>query len=128
MQSIYGILGTETVSKAKMEEKTMPKRSVKTIGLLVDNEFGVLTRITALVRRDGFNIKSLAVTETKNPGVSRLLIAVECVDSAFPKVLSRLGKLGCVKSAAWIEESFDLSARLDALFSGLEALEEKTYE
>ncbi|NLG52426.1 MAG: ACT domain-containing protein [Clostridiales bacterium] len=103
----------------------MSIRGIRNISMLVDNEFGVLTRITALVRRDGLNIKSLAVTETKDKAVSRLLIAVECTDNSFIKVLARLKKLGCIKSAEGVSESFDLSGGLNALFSELENSEEQ---
>jgi len=103
----------------------MPQRSVKTIDLLVDNEFGVLTRITALLRREGFNIISLAVNTTGNPEVSRLLIAVECIDSAFGRAMARLVKLGCVRKAARADDDFDLSAGLDRLFSDLKLSEEE---
>jgi acetolactate synthase-1/3 small subunit len=78
----------------------MSKRGVQTLILLVDNEFGVLTRVTALVRREGWNIKSLVVAETMNPAVSRLTISVECIDSTLPQVLDRLGRLACVRSIA----------------------------
>lgn len=78
----------------------MSKRGVQTLILLVDNEFGVLTRVTALVRREGWNIKSLAVAETMSEAVSRLTISVEYVDSTLPHVLERLERLACVRSIA----------------------------
>ena len=107
----------------------MPTRSIKTISILVDNEFWVLTRITALFRREGFNIKSLAVTVTEDEAVSRLLIEVECIESSFSKVMSRLIKLGCIKHATLVSESFDLSRGLNNLFSELNSLEGfKEYE
>ena len=78
----------------------MSKRTVQTLILLVDNEFGVLTRVTALVRREGWNIKSLAVAETINPAFSRLTISVECLDSTLPDVLQRIRRLACVRELA----------------------------
>jgi acetolactate synthase I/III small subunit len=75
----------------------MAARTTQTLTLMVDNEFGVLTRITALVRREGWNIKSLAVAETLNPAVSRLTLCVECLDNSLPNVLQRLGRLNCVR-------------------------------
>lgn len=95
------------------------KRSIVTFYLLVDNEFGVLTRITAMLRREGFNIKSLAVEVTDNPEISQMLITVECIDSAVSKVLSRLNKLGCVKKAEGTTGGFDLSMYLKGIFSDL---------
>lgn len=76
----------------------MSKRTVQTLILLVDNEFGVLTRITGNIRREGWNIRSLVVAETLDAAVSRLTISVECIDSSLPQVLDRLGKLNCVRS------------------------------
>ncbi|NLG36549.1 MAG: ACT domain-containing protein [Clostridiales bacterium] len=98
----------------------MPAKSVKTISLIVDNEFGVLTRITALVRREGFNIISLAVTVTDNPELSRAFIAVECIQSAFPKVLERLRKLACVRTAEPVSSQLDLTAALGRVFAEMD--------
>jgi acetolactate synthase-1/3 small subunit len=91
--------------------------------LLVDNEFGVLTRITARVRREGFNIKSLAVEVTENPEMSLMLIAVECLESALPKVLGRLNKLECVRKAEQVGSRFDLGMHLKEVFNNLDETE-----
>lgn len=90
----------------------MSHRSVHSLILMVDNEFGVLTRITALVRREGWNIKSLAVAETLNPTVSRLTISVECVESTLPHVLERLGRLACVRSIEAFSDASHISREL----------------
>lgn len=90
-----------------------------TIKLLVDNEFGVLTRITALVRREGFNVKSLAVEVTANPEESLMLIAFECYEAALPKLLVRLNKLDSVKFAEKVDDRFDLGKELQDVFSHL---------
>jgi acetolactate synthase-1/3 small subunit len=90
----------------------MSRRAVQTLILLVDNEFGVLTRVTALVRREGWNIKSLAVAETMDPAVSRLTISVECIDSTLPHVLERLGRLACVKGITAYAEATHFSREL----------------
>jgi len=87
-------------------------RTVQTLILLVDNEFGVLTRVTALVRREGWNIKSLAVAETMDPAVSRLTISVECIDSTLPHVLERLGRLACVRGISAYAEATHFSREL----------------
>lgn len=70
----------------------------QTLTLMVDNEFGVLTRVTAMVRREGWNIKSLSVAETANPAVSRLTLCVECVPGTLEHVTARLGRLASVRS------------------------------
>ena len=48
-----------------------------TISVLVENHAGVLSRITGLFSRRGFNIDSLAVGETEDKTVSRMTIVVE---------------------------------------------------
>lgn len=47
-----------------------------TVGVLVSNEPGVLSRVSGLFSRRGFNIESLAVGPTQDPEVSRITIAV----------------------------------------------------
>ena len=48
-----------------------------TISVLVENHAGVLSRITGLFSRRGFNIDSLAVGVTEDKTVSRMTIVVE---------------------------------------------------
>ncbi|HZW35442.1 MAG TPA: acetolactate synthase small subunit, partial [Candidatus Deferrimicrobiaceae bacterium] len=45
-----------------------------TISVQVENEFGVLSRISGLFSGRGFNIESLSVAETLDPSVSRMTI------------------------------------------------------
>jgi acetolactate synthase-1/3 small subunit len=45
-----------------------------TISVLVENEFGVLSRVAGLFSGRGFNIESLSVAETLDPTVSRMTI------------------------------------------------------
>ncbi|MGQ9926224.1 MAG: acetolactate synthase small subunit [Chloroflexaceae bacterium] len=51
-----------------------------TIVLLVQDRPGVLSRVAGLVRRRGYNIQSLAVGHSEQPGVSRMTIVVESED------------------------------------------------
>jgi len=44
------------------------------LSMLVNNESGVLTRISGLFARRGFNIDSLSVGETQDPRISRMTI------------------------------------------------------
>ena len=45
-----------------------------TLSILVENQAGVLSKISGLFSRRGFNIDSLAVGVTNNPAVSRITI------------------------------------------------------
>lgn len=73
-------------------------RNLQIFSLLVDNEFGVLTRITALIRREGLNIKGLTVAETLTPSVSHLTVTVEMQGVKLETVVKRLGRLDCIRS------------------------------
>ena len=46
------------------------------VSLLVDNQAGVLTRISSLFTRRGFNIDSLTVSATNDPAISRITVTV----------------------------------------------------
>ena len=60
-----------------------------TISVLVENKFGVLARIAGLFSARGYNIASLAVSETLDPGISYMTIVVEAKDI---KVLEQINK------------------------------------
>lgn len=60
-----------------------------TISVLVENKFGVLARISGLFSARGYNIASLAVSETLDPTVSYMTIVVEAKDE---KILEQIKK------------------------------------
>ena len=49
----------------------------QTVSILVENHAGVLSRVSGLFSRRGFNIESLAVGITDDPTVSRITIVVD---------------------------------------------------
>jgi acetolactate synthase-1/3 small subunit len=61
----------------------------RTISVLVENKFGVLARIAGLFSARGYNIASLAVSETLDPAVSYMTIVVEAEDE---KILEQIKK------------------------------------
>lgn len=63
------------------------------ISILVENHPGVLSRISGLFSRRGFNIDSLAVGVTDDPAVSRITILVEGNDATVEQVEKQLNKL-----------------------------------
>lgn len=63
------------------------------LSALVANEPGVLSRITGLISRRGFNIESLAVGPTENPTVSRVTAIVHADDVAYEQITKQLHKL-----------------------------------
>ena len=65
----------------------------QTISVLVENQAGVLNRITGLVSRRAFNIDSLAVGVTDDPAISRITIIVDSGNSVVEQVEKQLNKL-----------------------------------
>lgn len=64
-----------------------------TISVLVENHFGVLSRVSGLFSARGFNIDSLAVGETEDPTVSRMTIVVEGDERTLEQVKKQLNRL-----------------------------------
>ena len=65
----------------------------QTISVLVENQAGVLNRITGLFSRRAFNIDSLAVGVTDDPTISRITIIVDSGHSVVEQVEKQLNKL-----------------------------------
>ena len=64
-----------------------------TIAILVDNKFGVLSRVAGLFSARGYNIESLSVGETLDPTVSRMTIVVHGDAFVIEQVMKQLHKL-----------------------------------
>jgi len=64
-----------------------------TISILVENRFGVLSRVAGLFSGRGFNIDSLSVAETLDPQVSRMTVVVRGDDTVLEQVNKQLNKL-----------------------------------
>jgi acetolactate synthase-1/3 small subunit len=66
------------------------------LSVLVENQAGVLNKITGLFSRRAFNIESLAVGVTDDESVSRITMIVDGGNSAIDQVEKQLNKLVCV--------------------------------
>ena len=64
-----------------------------TISVLVENKFGVLTRIAGMFSGRGFNIDTLNVAPTLDPTTSRMTIVVRGDDTVLEQVTKQLNKL-----------------------------------
>ena len=64
-----------------------------TISVLVENKFGVLTRVAGLFSGRGFNIDSLNVAPTHDPSVSRMTIVTRGDDATLEQIVKQLNKL-----------------------------------
>ena len=77
----------------------------QTISVLVENQAGVLNRITSLFSRRAFNIDSLAVGVTDDPSISRITIIVDNGNSVVEQVEKQLNKLVDVIKVRTLDES-----------------------
>ena len=71
-----------------------------TVAILVNNQFGVLNRITSMFRRRQFNISSLTVSETESEEFSRITVQSEGDGVKKEQLINQLYKLPDVISVA----------------------------
>ena len=64
-----------------------------TLSVLVENKFGVLTRISGLFSGRGFNIDTLNVGPTQDPTMSRMTVVVKGDDTTLEQITKQLNKL-----------------------------------
>jgi acetolactate synthase-1/3 small subunit len=74
-----------------VQNGTEPKKH--TIAVLVENRFGVLSRVAGLFSARGYNIESLSVGETLDPTVSRMTLVVRGDEFVIEQVIKQLHKL-----------------------------------
>jgi acetolactate synthase-1/3 small subunit len=64
-----------------------------TISVWVDNQPGVLSRVTGLFSGRGFNIESLCVAETMDPATSRITLVTSGDEQIIEQIIKQLRKL-----------------------------------
>lgn len=84
-----------------MEENKTKKY---TIGALVSNKSGVLTRITGLFARRGYNIESLTACATEDPNLSRMTIILKGDEYTLYQMIRQMDKLEDVKKIGCANE------------------------
>lgn len=82
------------------------KEQVKryTIGALVSNKSGVLTRITGLFARRGYNIESLTACTTEDPEISRITVILVGDEYTLYQMIRQMDKLEDVKKIGCANE------------------------
>lgn len=99
-----------------------------TISVLVENEFGVLPRVSGLFSGRGFNIESLSVAPTLDETISRMTIVTSGDDRILEQITKQLNKLVDVikvidftdqafveREMAMVKISADMQARAEIL-------------
>ena len=74
------------------------------LSLLVDNTSGVLSRVSGMFSRRGYNIDSLTVGVTENPQYSRMTVAVSGDDRILSQIKKQLLKLEDVISITELKD------------------------
>ena len=70
---------------------------IMVLSILVDNTSGVLSRVSGLFSRRGYNIDSLTVGETENPLISRMTVVVTGDEGILEQIKKQVSKLEDVK-------------------------------
>ena len=74
------------------------------IAMYVENKFGVLTRVTGMFTRRGFNIDALAVGETESEDYSRITITLSGDKYIREQLINQLNKLHNVKKVEVLDD------------------------
>ncbi|EET59399.1 acetolactate synthase, small subunit [Marvinbryantia formatexigens DSM 14469] len=80
--------------------------------MLVDNTFGVLSRVAGLFSRRGYNIDSLTVGETADPRYSRMTVVVSGDEQILDQIVKQLGKLIDVVDIKTLKEGESVNREL----------------
>ena len=83
-----------------------------TVAILVNNQLGVVNRVTSMFRRRQFNIHSLTVSETETMDFSRITIQSEGDDVVKQQLINQLYKLPDVSSVKELDERESVSREL----------------
>jgi acetolactate synthase-1/3 small subunit len=82
------------------------------IAVYVENKYGVLTRVTGLFMRRGFNIDSLAVGETEDPNYSRITITLNGDEYVREQLINQLLKLHNIKQVKLLDDEASVEREL----------------
>ncbi|MGN1346388.1 MAG: acetolactate synthase small subunit [Eubacteriales bacterium] len=82
------------------------------IAVYVENKYGVLTRVSGLFMRRGFNIDSLTVGETDDPAYSRITITLHGDEYDKEQLINQLKKLHNVKYVIPLDSAHSVEREL----------------
>ena len=84
----------------------------KVLSLLEDNTAGVLSRVSGMFSRRGYNIDSLSVGVTEDPKISRMTVVVSGDDKILTQIKSQLSKLVDVRSIIELKDGDSVTREL----------------
>ena len=94
-------------------EEDGPRESTRRcIGRLVDNQSGVLARVSNLFCRRGFNIDSLTVSATNDPAVSRITVTITSDEKALSQLILQTERLEVTRQVFVLDHENSLEREL----------------
>lgn len=73
--------------------KNTPNEETNVLGILVENQPGVLSHVAGMFAARGFNIDSLVVGRTEDPNLSRMVIVTTGDQATLEQIRKQLGKI-----------------------------------
>ena len=95
-----------------MEKREQRTEQRKVVSLLVDNQAGVLARVSSLFTRRGFNIESLTVSATNDPTISRITVTVYGDDNKLNQLLLQTERLEVTRQVFVLDDRTALQREL----------------
>ena len=92
-----------------MSDQTISRNTLSVLVLDVD---GIITRVTALFTRRGYNLVSLVSAKTETEGINRLTIVVDASEYAIEQITKQLHKLVQVLKVARLEDDSMIARQL----------------
>jgi acetolactate synthase-1/3 small subunit len=78
---------------SSQDSKFNNSQNTRTLSILVENRFGVLSRIAGLFSARGYNIENLTVAGSSDPALSRITMVVRCEALLAQQILKQVNKL-----------------------------------
>ncbi len=92
----------------------------KVLSILADNTSGVLSRVSGLFSRRGYNIDSLTVGETEDPRFSRMTVVARGDDQILEQIENQLAKLEDVREVRELKDGASVCRELVLITVGVE--------
>ena len=93
-------------------QNEQPDNKRRVISLLVDNQNGVLARVSSLFCRRGFNIDSLTVSATNDPAISRITVTIHGDEKDLSQLILQTDRLEVTRQIFELDEENSLQREL----------------
>ncbi|MGB3258288.1 MAG: acetolactate synthase small subunit [Ornithinimicrobium sp.] len=115
VRSRYAVTAPPNPSANAAPNRKVSTMSRHALSVLVENNPGVLARVSVLFARRSFNIDHLVVGPTEDPKVSRMTIVVNVGEEQLHRVTSQLDKLIEVIHIEELDDAASIRERLWAI-------------